>query len=328
MFGSEPYCNSGTSSLPQLRLQAGKLLGASLAPSSRVVYRRAAFKYGNFIRSVYTSDVLVPISVDKMITFLACLHSQGLAPATITTYSAALGYFNKRAGFPDVSQLFLVQKTLTGIQRSGVSKPLCNLINLPLLHKLIDAIPRFAASHFDMVLCKSMFLLAFHAFLRVGEFTVRNNTSPSQCLKFNDCEFTFSSGSPQSLTGLEVTLRFFKGNVSRQPFVIFVPLSNHPNYCAVRTMAQYSYLRGSRPGPVFCCSRGTPISRSYFSQLLKQALLCANLDATAIKPHSFRIGAATTACMHGIADQDIQKLGRLKSDAFERYIRIPQFHAF
>ena len=38
--------------------------------------------------------------------------------------------------------------------------------------------------------------------------------------------------------------------------------------------------------------------------------------------HSFRRGAATSARMVGVADHDIQLLGRWRSDAYKRYIEV------
>ena len=47
------------------------------------------------------------------------------------------------------------------------------------------------------------------------------------------------------------------------------------------------------------------------------------LNPARYKGHSFRIGAASHAADRGLSDAQIRVLGRWKSNAFHRYIRIP-----
>ncbi|KAK2160937.1 hypothetical protein NP493_1618g00010 [Ridgeia piscesae] len=47
------------------------------------------------------------------------------------------------------------------------------------------------------------------------------------------------------------------------------------------------------------------------------------LDPDKYKGHSFRIGAATAAADSGLSETQIQTMGRWKSSAFKRYVRIP-----
>jgi hypothetical protein len=44
-----------------------------------------------------------------------------------------------------------------------------------MLHRLLDHIHMVAKSEYDRALYRAMFLLAFHAFLRIGEITVRSS---------------------------------------------------------------------------------------------------------------------------------------------------------
>ena len=63
--------------------------------------------------------------------------------------------------------------------------------------------------------------------------------------------------------------------------------------------------------------------RHKFASLLKVNLAKAGFDIQLYKGHSFRIGAATSAAEAGVSEQDIMRMGRWKSSAFKRYIRIP-----
>jgi hypothetical protein len=47
-------------------------------------------------------------------------------------------------------------------------------ITLPVLKQLLDALPFVTYSFDQQQLFSAMFLLAFHAFLRIGEITVRS----------------------------------------------------------------------------------------------------------------------------------------------------------
>jgi hypothetical protein len=61
-----------------------------------------------------------------------------------------------------------------------------------------------------------------------------------------------------------------------------------------------------------------------FNSNLNLSLTWAGLDTNTYKSHSFRIGAATHAASLGYADSEIQAMGRWKSSAFKRYVRIPK----
>ena len=94
-------------------------------------------------------------------------------------------------------------------------------------------------------------------------------------------------------------------------------------FCPVQHMKSYLLLRGASSGPLYCFPNGSPISRSFFNQHLHKSLIWAGLSTSLYKGHSFRIGAATTAAIMGVSGDDIQRMGRWKSQAFRKYIRIP-----
>jgi hypothetical protein len=84
------------------------------------------------------------------------------------------------------------------------------------------------------VMFKAMFLLAFHCFLRVGEFTTRHSGAPAnEILQYSDISFISAHN---GATDLQVTLRHFKGNTNRSPFTLLLRRESLPEFCPVRGM--------------------------------------------------------------------------------------------
>ena len=61
---------------------------------------------------------------------------------------------------------------------------------------------------------------------------------------------------------------------------------------------------------------GSPVSRSFFTEHLNKSLSWAGLPTTIYRGHSLRIGRATTGAMAGVSAEDIQCMGKWKSQAF------------
>lgn len=162
-----------------------------------------------------------------------------------------------------------------------------------------------------------MFLLAFHAFLRVGEITsTTNNTLNLSAISFAHQQ----NGVPESMSLTMVDYKHHRG----KPPVTFHLKANKENQqlCAVSAMWEYRAIRGDCDGPLFMFQDKSPVSRHYFNQQLKISLNYLDYDTKLHKGHSFRIGAATLAKSKGISDEQIQLLGRWKSNAYRKYIRI------
>jgi hypothetical protein len=313
-------CSSGTS-LHFLNQHAARLITSSLAPASRDLYKRAVALFSSFHKLYYKSSNFFPAPPQVLLAFITHLHLKGYAPATIRSYSTAVCFFNKLLGHNDYSTSFLLNKALTGIQREGQASTPRSPIHIHLLHQLVDHISSLSTHSYISLLFRSMFLLAFYAFLRVGEFTTRRSSQANTVLQLSDTSFIpCHDGQSRSL---QITLRHFKGNTNRQPVSILIPPTKDIKYCPVSTLQSYLYMRGANEGPLFRLPNGSPITRSIFSSFLQQCLHQLGIPDVNIKPHSFRIGAATSACARGIPDHEIQRMGRWKSDAYKHYIRIP-----
>lgn len=122
-------------------------------------------------------------------------------------------------------------------------------------------------------------------------------------------------------TKLIVTFRSFKHNKSK-PVSIMIQSQSNSKYCPVQALSQFLQLRGNKPGPLFMFLDNVAIPQSFFATHLKNSLAWAKLDNKLYKAHSFRIGAATEAAQRGLSEHRIKLMGRWKSDAYKKYIRI------
>ena len=57
---------------------------------------------------------------------------------------------------------------------------------------------------------------------------------------------------------------------------------------------------------------GNPLTTNQLNQVLKRCILAAGLNVNDFSPHSFRIGAAISASMCGISEENTKRLGRWK----------------
>jgi hypothetical protein len=230
--------------------------------------------------------------------------------------------------FIDISPLtissFLVRKALSGCQKLKPTVD-CRLPITPtILHQLVQCLPHSFSDGYLVMLLSAMFLLAFHACLRVGEMTVCNPDKPQHAIHLKDV--SVRSGSSSGSKALQIILKHCKGHTGEQPFTIVIPAhTSGSSTCPVRAVIQYLHARGQSTGPLFLFRNGLPVTGAFFRDRLRQCLLMIGLDPPHYKGHSFRIGAASTAAAAGLTDTQIQRLGRWSSDAFLRYIRSPSY---
>ena len=222
-------------------------------------------------------------------------------------------------GFQDPSSGFIVRKLLTALSRKANSVDSRLPITLPILHNLIDALPFVTNSRYLQCLLSTMYLTMFYGFLRISEVSVNANNAQA-VLQVTDC--TISTKVRDST--VTITLSKFKHNSSKKPFHITIT-ATADRYCPVRSMKDYLHLRGTESGPLFCISSNVPVSRNVFDSHFKACIVFIGLSTNRYTSHSFRIGAATHASANNISDDAIQKMGRWKTNAFKRYIRIPHF---
>ena len=159
-----------------------------------------------------------------------------------------------------------------------------------------------------------MFLLAFAAFLRVGEMTVSNKNTEN-VLKLNNLKKC------QQIDGIMLKFTDFKHSKGRSVSIriprtggVFCPVYAWEQYFVQRRSFQSDYL--------FCWPDNGPIKREQFAQTMKQVIEFIGLNTRLYTSHSFRIGAACNALSRGYSDAQIREMGRWQSDAFKTYFRV------
>ena len=121
------------------------------------------------------------------------------------------------------------------------------------------------------------------------------------------------------VVSLKVTFLHYKHSYNQPPFSVII--QRQSSFCPVQFMLDDLKSRGDSRGPLFTIG-GLPVHRQYFCGLLTTAIKRCDLNPARYKGHSFRIGAASHAAQGGMYDAQIRVLGRWKSNAFLRYIRI------
>ena len=309
--------------LRQLEDERQRLLEASLAAKTHATYSAAWSKFVSFA-TIFERPITLPISVYDLSLFIAFLSKSNCASATARTYLAGISYWHKINGFQDFSKSFIIQKLIEGIKRQQERSFDPRLpITVEQLVAIIHALDRVCASDYEATLFKAVFTLSFFGFLRIGEVAAQSPSIVSDhVLRKSDIYF-------QIIDGVQVVFVNFRVSKNNQAGVhqsIIVSQQGDRRLCPVQALN--AYLQQAPASPfLFTHFCGTPITRYQFSALLQKTIVFSNFpNHTLFKSHSFRIGAATTAKLLGFTDEQIQTMGRWRSCAFQRYIRIPQLH--
>lgn len=299
-----------------LATESQRLLQASLAQSTQVTYNNCVNKFIKF-RTNHGLEQVWPVVLQSITTFIAFLSLAGYAPSTIFTHIAALSFVHKINSWPDPTQSFVITKLREGLKRQGHQADSRQPITYKLLGKLVGMLPAVCSSQYEASLFRASFLLAFFGFLRVGEFTsLSKKAETSHLIQISDISFVE--------IGMKVIIRYSKTDQRGRSTPLNFMRSTNTQLCPVDAVSQFVQLRSPHDGPLFIHFNGEPLTRFQFSHVLKKCIRVIGLSPEVYGPHSFRIGAATSAAMCGLSDIEIKALGRWKSSAFKLYIRPSQ----
>ena len=275
--------------------------------------------FQNF-RLTYKFSLNEAPTIEHVVNYIAYLSLNGYAAATLSTYIAGLSFHFRSHGLQDVTQSFIVKRMLEGSRRGRTTRDVRCPITMPTLKRLLFALPHVCISAYDVLLFRAAFLIAFFAFLRVGEFTVRaRDHAPT--LRLTDVNVRQGGGGGG---GLELCIRSSKTDQKGAGCRILLPGNNTSDLCPVHAACEHLTLRprgggGGGGNAFFVRFDGSPLVRSDFNVILKRCVEFVDLPVQFFSAHSFRIGAVTSAAMLGVSDAMIRNMGRWSSNTFKRY---------
>lgn len=251
--------------------------------------------------------------------FISELHNKGFSPKSISTYVSAVAFVHKLLNNQDPSDSFLIRKMICGAYRIAPASDVRLPFGIDMLDKMTAALAFVVPTPFDIVLFRAMFLFAFSAFARIGEIACTGNAH--NLVQFQNIVFNCSLTTDAE----QVVVNFydFKHNLEKKRHT--VTFGHGPTQLsAVTALKDYLNYRNSLPGPLFQYLNKKPVTRRHFDNVLHAVLNHCHFDSRLYKGHSFRLGAASYAALHlHRSDAEIRILGRWNSNAFKKYIRLP-----
>lgn len=284
-----------------------------MAESTWKTYQRAQEVLIQFLIQ-YGFKGSLPLQPIIIALFVTHLNKAKYAASTILTYLAAINFIHKLYNLPQPGQSFLVQKAVLGVQKTKPKFDMRLPITQGLLHKITAALEHCTQSMYQRLMYKSMFLLAFAAFLRIGEITVSNQNT------LNVLKLDSVKNCPDN-RGLKLLFSNFKHSRGRQVSINIG--RTRDNFCPVEALITYMTLRHSFNSDfLYCWPNGMPVKRTEFARILQSTVQFLGLEPQLYTGHSFRIGAACHAFSCGFSDAQIREMGRWQSNAFKSYIRL------
>jgi hypothetical protein len=222
---------------------ASSLIQASITPASAAAYHKVFMGFSKFCRETLHLPSGIPAHPHSVLTYIAHLFQLGYASSSIHRMSSIIAYYHKLLQFRDPTQSFLIKKILVGVSKSIPSKDLRSPITPSLLQALVSSCSPISTSQYIASLLSSMYLLAFHAFLRVGEITVTH----SGAINPNLLHLSHVSVLPNQVLITFHSFKHHSGPPSHCPspapiqFFVPCPICLGILSCAVHPMAHYLF---------------------------------------------------------------------------------------
>lgn len=184
------------------------------------------------------------------------------------------------------------------------------------LIRIFSVLPDICFSKYESNLFKAAYAAAYFGLLRVSEVVFTNQLQANRPLLKSDVWLE------EGASALFISIRVSKTNQSGPPTILRIPALTNQSICCVATLQQYIKRRPADSFYFFCHQNGHPLKRSQFNGVLIKAIQKLGLPIQLYASHSFRIGRASDLASKGVSSDVIKQMGRWKSRAVERYIRL------
>ena len=256
----------------------------------------------------------LPAPLDAIPAFISHLFVLGFSASTICSHLSAIAYRHQLASERDPTQTFLVRRMTMGCKKHR-SVPDSRLpLLLTQVHALYRSCTALYVGLYEIALYQALFLFIYHGFFRVGEVLPHSLSSAHRIIQYADISFPGDK--------LCVSLKHHKTQTTGHATSIFISPTRNA-YCPCVVLRRYIELRGTVSGPLFIDCMGRTVTFAKFRSVLSTSLAFLQLPTDLYTPHSFRIGACTQAVMLGVSTDKVQAMGRWRSRAYQRYIRLP-----
>ena len=293
--------------------EAARLLWWGLATKTRKTYSISTKAYTSHC-AMHGHTPPFPALIASLASWIAALSAKRVQSKTIKSYLTGLRSAHVDLGYEDLAmfQNAQLQRIIAGNRRLHGEADL--LERRPITRDLLlQILPFFDRNTKKGATLHAAFCLAFAAFLRIGEFTY--TARDRDAADFSQWFLTRRSVRLHQ-DHLELTLPVSKTDPFRRGITLTVAAAGD-QACAVRSLRHLFKWKAAPYETLFQIDGS--FTRQMVTSQLRQILKSLGVEGH-YSGHSFRRGAATSARNAGLSEEEIQLLGRWKSDSYRLYI--------
>ena len=299
---------------------AKQLLSAGIANKTRQTYQNGLRLFKLFRTNFHLNDTW-PVPIAHLTAFLSYLFESGYAPASAASYLSAISFYHKINNLIDNTSNYRVDKTLEGFKRLRPTFDTRIPVMYETLLQIISTLSEICSSMYEVCLFRAAYTMAFFGLFRVGELVASSSEQADTALQVEDVSVHDIKASGSAASKLMVRLK--KSKTSQYGASVRIPICQvNGNACPVGAVIKFLNLRVASSRFFFCHLNGKPLTRYQFGAVLTKCVNHLGLPSRGFRTHSFRIGAASWLAKKGVSDEVIKRMGRWKSQAFKRYIRL------